>query len=68
MSVSIRKIEKMTQAERDRRINELHQKASSMWPKIESIIDELKLLGPHSLDMDNALLNTREWLEQLSKR
>lgn len=45
MSVSIRKIEKMTQAERDRRINELHQKASSMWPKIENIIDELKLLG-----------------------
>jgi len=68
MAVNHRKIEKMTQEDRDQRINELHQKAMNMWPKLENLIDELKCLGPHSFDGDNALLNTREWLEQLSKR
>jgi uncharacterized coiled-coil DUF342 family protein len=57
-----------TQDEIDARINKLHREAMSMWPKIEEIIDELKALGEHSLDRDNALLNTREWLDQLSKR
>lgn len=56
------------QDEIDARINKLHREAMSMWPKIEKIIDELKMLGEHSLDRDNALLNTREWLDQLSKR
>ncbi len=56
------------QKERDTRICELHYEAQKMWPKLEQIIDELKSLGPHSLDGDNALLNTREWLEQLSRR
>lgn len=68
MAVNRRKIEKMSQDERDQRINELHSKAMSMWPKIESLIDELKCLGPHSFDGENALLNTREWLDQLSRR
>lgn len=68
MTVNIRTIEKMSQDERDQRINELHRKAMSLWPKIENLIDELKLIGPHSFDGDNALLNTREWLDQLSKR
>lgn len=66
--VNSRKIQKMTQDERDQRINEIHRKAMAMWPKIEDIIDELKCLGEHSFDRNNALLNTREWLEQLSKR
>lgn len=57
-----------TQEERDQRICDLHRKAMAMWPEIEKIIDELKLLGPHSLDRDNALLNTRDWLDQLSRR
>lgn len=57
-----------TQDERDQRINELHEKALAMWPKIEKIIDELGSLGSHSTDGNNAIMNTREWLEQLSKR
>ncbi len=57
-----------SQDEIDARIDKLHREAMSMWPKIEEIIDELKALGEHSLDRDNALLNTREWLDQLSKR
>lgn len=52
----------------DRRIQLLHEKVRTFWPRIESIIDQLKALGPHSLDGDNALLNTREWLDQLSRR
>ncbi len=28
------------------RIRELHEKAQSYWPEIESVIDELKTLGP----------------------
>jgi len=46
----------------------LHHKALGIWPKVEKIIDELKYLGGHSFDGNNALLNTREWLDQLSKR
>ena len=57
-----------SQDEIDARIDKLHREAMSMWPRIEEIIDELKALGEHSLDRDNALLNTREWLDQLSKR
>ena len=53
---------------KDERIRELHQEAGKHWPMIEAIIDELKSLGPHSLDGDNALLNVRDWLYQLSKR
>lgn len=63
-----KKIENMSQDDRDQRINELHRQAMAAWPKIEQIIDELKVLGPHSFDAENALLNTREWLDQLSKR
>jgi hypothetical protein len=57
-----------TQAERDRRINELHAEALTLWRRIEGIIDELKRLGPHSTDKDNALLNVREWLRMLARR
>lgn len=68
MTINTEKIEKMSQGERDQRIRQLHEKVRGMWPKIEDIIDELKCLGEHSLDRNNALLNTREWLDQLSKR
>lgn len=61
-------IENMTQADKDSQIRELQQRASGLWPTMEGIIDDLKALGPHSKDGDNALANTREWLEQLSKR
>lgn len=57
-----------TQEQRDRRINELHGKAQKMWPQLEKLIDELKALGPHSLDGTNALSNTRQWLKDLSQR
>lgn len=53
---------------RDARINELHAQAARLWPKIEGIIDELQMLGPHSADGDNAVINVREWLGVLSKR
>ena len=68
MAINSSKIGKMSQDERDQRIRELHSKALAMWPKVEDIIDELKCLGEHSLDRNNALLNTREWLDQLSRR
>jgi len=68
MTVNIEAIEDMSQDERDQRIRELHREVLSIWPELENIIDELKFLGHHSLDGNNALLNTREWLEQLSKR
>lgn len=57
-----------TQAQRDKRINALHEKAGKMWPDLEKLIDELKRLGPHSLDGNNALTNTRQWLKDLSQR
>lgn len=57
-----------TQAEKDKRIQKLDDDARNLWPKIEKIIDELKGLGPHSLDGDNTLMNVREWLQQLSRR
>lgn len=60
--------ENMSQAEKDSKIRDLHQEASAMWPKIERIIDDLKVLGPHSLDGENALMNIRNWLDQISKR
>ncbi len=56
------------QNQKDQRIRDLHQQAGKHWPALESIIDELKELGPHSLDGDNALANVREWLGQLAKR
>jgi hypothetical protein len=57
-----------TQDQRDHRINELHGQARKMWPQLEKLIDELKMLGPHSLDGINALTNTRQWLKDLSQR
>lgn len=56
------------QDRKDRRINDLHAEAQKMWPKLEKLIDELKRLGPHSLDRGNALANTRQWLKDLSQR
>lgn len=56
------------QAKLDKRIQELHAKAKSHWPELEKIIDELKRCGPHSLDGNNALLNVRQWLRDLSVR
>lgn len=61
-------IEGMTREEKDSRIRGLHVQALGLWPTMEGIIDDLKALGPHSKDGDNALANTREWLDQLSKR
>lgn len=52
----------------DQRINELHRSALKLWPQIEQIIDELKSLGQHSKDGDNALANTRDWLRMLADR
>ncbi len=49
-----------SQDQKDSRINELHAEAQMMWPKLEKLIDELKKLGPHSLDGTNALSNTRQ--------
>lgn len=57
-----------TQTEKDKRIQTLDDQVSRMWPKIEKIIDELKDLGPHSLDGENTLMNVRDWLQQLSRR
>jgi hypothetical protein len=57
-----------TQDQRDARINELHTEAQKIWPKLEKVIDELKRLGPHSLDGTNTLQNTRQWLKDLSQR
>lgn len=56
------------QSRRDDRIAKLHREANTIFGKVEAIIDELKTLGPHSLDKDNALLNVRENLRQLSNR
>lgn len=61
-------MKELTQQQKDDRIRELHGHALKLWPKIEKIIDELKLLGPHSLDSNNALLNTGDWLQQLAGR
>ena len=46
----------------------LHSKAIRRFGELKDIIDQLKNLGPHELDGDNALLNVREWLESLSRR
>lgn len=46
-----------TQDDRDNRIRVLHEQAGKHWPKLESIIDELK-----------SLANVRDWLKQLSHR
>jgi hypothetical protein len=46
----------------------LHAKALKCFGELKEIIDQLKNLGPHELDGDNALLNVREWLESLSRR
>jgi hypothetical protein len=57
-----------TQQQRDDRIRQIHADAGRYWPKLEEIIDELKALGPHSQDRDNARLNVREKLRDLSQR
>jgi hypothetical protein len=57
-----------TQVDRDERIRQLHDQAGLHWQPLEKIIDELKALGDHSLDGDNALANTRDWLMQLARR
>ena len=56
------------QDRKDDRINEIHSELLKMFNDIEICIDELKSLGNHSLNGGNALLNTRDWLQQLSKR
>ena len=53
---------------RDERIRELHSRACGLFPQLESIIDELKILGPHSIDGDNARMNVGDWLKMLAKR
>lgn len=58
----------LTQQQRDARIQALHAEAGKMWTKLEKIIDELKKLGPHSLDRANAILNTEQHLKDLSER
>lgn len=57
-----------TQDHRDNRIRQLHDQAGKHWGPLERIIDELKVLGDHSLDGNNALANIRESLKQLSQR
>jgi hypothetical protein len=46
----------------------LHAKALKHFRELEKIIDDLKAAGPCKLDGNNALLNTRDWLRQLSGR
>ncbi|GLQ00622.1 MULTISPECIES: hypothetical protein [Methylophaga] len=53
---------------KDIRITELHEQALDLFAGMERIIDELKGLGEHSLNGNNALLNVREQLSQLSER
>lgn len=57
---------------REKKKEALHQKFLKMAGQIEDIIDQLKSLGPDPWQepgqSSNALLNTREWLEQLSRR
>lgn len=53
---------------KDVKITELHEHALEVFSKVEKIIDELKELGEHSLNGNNALMNVREQLAQLSER
>jgi hypothetical protein len=46
----------------------LHQKAKTHLSALEEIIDQLKAAGPCPLDDDNAILNIRERLADLSRR
>jgi hypothetical protein len=46
----------------------LHAKALKHFRELEAIIDALKAAGPCKLDHDNALLNTKHWLQQLAGR
>jgi len=48
------------------RVDELHQQALELFPKLERIIDELKGLEPR--EELNALPNIESWLGQLSGR
>lgn len=57
-----------TQQQTDRRIDTLQSEAAKLRSKLEKIIDEMKARGPHSINGDNALMNTREWLKNLSQR
>lgn len=59
---------KQQQNTTDLRIVQLHAIALSECGKLEKLIDELTALGPHSLDRDNALMNTKERLAQLARR
>lgn len=59
---------KQQQNKVDQRTVQLHAIALSECRKMEKLIDELKALGPHSRDRDNALANTSEHLVQLSHR
>lgn len=59
---------KQQQKKIDQRIVQLYAIALSECRKMEKLIDELKALGPHSLDRDNAIVNTCEHLVQLSRR
>ena len=52
----------------DVKIEMLHRSALEHFSNIEKIIDELKALGNHSLNGNNALMNVREHLSQLSER
>lgn len=56
------------QEQRDSRIQKLHADAVTKINALKKIIDELKTLGPHSLDRSNAILNTQEQLAGLSER
>lgn len=59
---------KQQQNKVDLRIDQVHEIVLSECRKLEKLIDELKALGPHSLNRDNALANTREHLAQLARR
>jgi len=46
----------------------LHAKALKQFRDLEGIIDDLKAAGPCKLDGNNAILNVRDWLNQLAGR
>jgi hypothetical protein len=56
---------KMHQAERDKQIMKMYTETEEIWPRLERIIDKLKVLGPHSVAEDDALVNVRAQLHRL---
>ncbi|MDC9725512.1 MAG: hypothetical protein PSN44_06295 [Gammaproteobacteria bacterium] len=58
----------MAKNSNDVKIDDLHIDALEHINKLEKIIDELKNLGNHSLNNNNALLNVQEHLAMLSER